>query len=155
MGVRLFERGIPVTWLHDVRGLDEKPAAASVAVRQRSRWATGRREVAKRHLGRLLAMRTAAATDLAVRLVQPSRMGVALLSAALALASQLGAPLLPGAVWGSVAALQVAAPLPFLIRDGVPRRYLQRYPLLVIIPVLKVPARITRQKGWYHTPHQG
>jgi len=37
----------------------------------------------------------------------------------------------------------------------VPGRYLIRYPVLVLLPLLKVPARLIRQRGWYHTPHDG
>ena len=90
-----------------------------------------------------------------VRLIQPSRMGVALISALLATGAGLGLPLLPWQLWLSVAAIQVLAPLPFLVRDGVERRFLVRYPLLVLNPLLKLPARLIRRRGWYHTPHKG
>jgi cellulose synthase/poly-beta-1,6-N-acetylglucosamine synthase-like glycosyltransferase len=121
LGVRLFRSGHRVRWVHDVRVRDEKPSTAGVAVRQRSRWATGRRQVAREHVGSLVSMRDAAAFDLAVRLVQPSRMGVAMGSAGLALLSAAGVPLLSAWTWGSVALLQLLAPLPFLARDGVER----------------------------------
>jgi cellulose synthase/poly-beta-1,6-N-acetylglucosamine synthase-like glycosyltransferase len=155
LGVKLFEAGHTVTWMHDLRILDEKPTEANVAIRQRSRWASGRSQVAREHVPRLLALRTLPAFDLAVRLVQPSRMGVAVLSAALAGASALGLPTLGVATWSVAAATQVTAPIGFLWREGVERRYLLRYPVLTLLPLLKLPARLLRQRGWYHTPHSG
>ena len=155
LGVRLFLSGHPVQWLHDVRIGDEKPAAVGVAIRQRSRWVTGRRQVARAFFGQLLRRRSPASWDLALRLVQPSRMGVAALSAALAVASALGLALWAWWVWAAVAAVQFLAPLPFLATDPVPGRYIVRYPLLILLPLLKVPARLFRNQGWYHTPHEG
>jgi cellulose synthase/poly-beta-1,6-N-acetylglucosamine synthase-like glycosyltransferase len=155
LGVRLFIAGHPVVWLHDIRICDQKPSQTGVAMRQRSRWAAGRRQVARRWFSRLLSRRTAAAWDLALRLVQPSRMGIALLSALLASLSALGVPLWPWWVWAGLALIQFLAPIPFLVRDGVPRRYLIKYPLLVLLPLLKLPARFVRNRGWYHTPHRG
>ena len=155
LGVKLFEAGHTVTWLHDVRILDEKPTDAGVAIRQRSRWASGRSQVAKEHVLPLLATGTPSAIDLAIRLVQPSRMGVAVLSAALAGASALGAPTVGFAAWSLAAVIQVTAPIGFLWREGVERRYLLKYPVLTVLPLLKLPARLLRQRGWYHTPHSG
>jgi hypothetical protein len=43
--------------------------------------------------------------------------------------------------------------LAFLVRDGVAPRYLARYPLMILLPLLKVLARFRRNRGWYHTPH--
>lgn len=153
LGVRCFLAGHTVRWLHDVRIRDEKPSTATVAVRQRSRWASGRREIARRWRRKLVARAQPAALDLALRLTQPSRMGVALLSAALAVASALGAPLLPWPWWTAAALVQLLAPIPFLVRDRVPSRYLWKYPLLVILPLFKIPARFARNQDWYHTPH--
>jgi cellulose synthase/poly-beta-1,6-N-acetylglucosamine synthase-like glycosyltransferase len=155
LGVRLFLSGMSPRWAHEVRVRDEKPTRSGVAIRQRARWATGRRQTARRHLGHLMTKPSLASWDLALRLVQPSRMGVALASAVLAVASWLGAPLLPWPVWVGLAGLQFLAPIPFLVRERVPLRYLMRYPLLVILPLLKLPARLKRQRGWYHTPHEG
>jgi hypothetical protein len=155
LGVRLFLAGHNVRWLHDVRIRDEKPAGAGVAIRQRSRWVAGRRHVARVYLGRLLRHRSATSWDLALRLIQPSRMGVAMLSALLALSSALGAPLWPWWVWAAIALVQLLAPIPFLLRDHVPGRYVLRYPLLILLPLMKLPARLLPARGWYHTPHEG
>ena len=155
LGVRLFLAGYPVIWLHDVSILDEKPTSAAVSVRQRSRWASGRTQVARKYVPQLLARREMASLDLALRLVQPSRMLVAVFSAGLAVASALGAPTLGTPLWASVAGIQVLSPLVFLWREGVERRYLIRYPMLTLLPLLKIPARLIRQRGWYHTPHSG
>jgi cellulose synthase/poly-beta-1,6-N-acetylglucosamine synthase-like glycosyltransferase len=155
VGVRLFMAGYPVVWLHDLRISDQKPSQTGVAIRQRSRWAAGRRQVARKWFRKLIERRSPAAWDLALRLVQPSRMGVALISGLLALLSALGVPLWPWWIWAGLAAIQVLEPIPFLARDGVPGRYLIRYPLLVLLPLLKLPARLVRNRGWYHTPHSG
>jgi cellulose synthase/poly-beta-1,6-N-acetylglucosamine synthase-like glycosyltransferase len=153
LGVKLLLGGHRVRWLHDVRIADEKPAVAGVAIRQRSRWVSGRRQVARRWVGRLWRQRTPAAWDLALRLVQPSRMGVALASAVVAILSALGVPLWPWWVWAALALVQFLSPIPFLVREGVPRRYLGRYPVMIVLPLLKVLARLVRTQGWYHTPH--
>lgn len=155
LGVRLHLAGIPVFWAHHLRIFDEKPTSGGVALRQRARWAGGRRHVARAYLGALLRARSAASLDMAIRLVQPSRMGVAVFSAALAAASAAGAPLMGWVVWAALAAIQVLAPIPFLVRDGVPAKYLARYPLLALLPLIQIPARLIRRDGWYHTPHGG
>jgi hypothetical protein len=82
-------------------------------------------------------------------------MGVAVLSALLALISALGAPLWPWWLWATIAAVQVLAPIPFLIRDQISVRYVWRYPFLILLPLIKLPARFRRNNGWYHTPHEG
>ena len=153
LGVRCFLAGFPVRWLHDLRVGDEKPVTADVAVSQRARWQSGRRQVARRWFSTLIKKRTRGSWDLALRLVQPSRAGIALISAVLAVASALGAPLWPWPVWTFIALIQVLGPLPFLIRDGVGPRYLIRYPVMVLLPLFKVLARFRRNRGWYHTPH--
>jgi cellulose synthase/poly-beta-1,6-N-acetylglucosamine synthase-like glycosyltransferase len=155
LGVKLFEAGYPVIWLHDVHVFDEKPADASVAVRQRSRWATGRTQVARAHVPGLIARGRADAFDLALRLLQPSRMGVAVVSALFALVSLSGAPTLGARTWSAAVAVQLAAPIGFLWKEGVAPRYLVKYPLLTVLPLLKLPARLLRQRSWYHTPHSG
>ena len=61
----------------------------------------------------------------------------------------------PWWVWVLIVAVQVVAPLLFLVRDRVPGRYLWRYPLLVVFGLLWLPVRFmsARVRGWYHTPH--
>ena len=155
LGVRLFLAGHPVRWLHDVRISDEKPVVSNVAMRQRSRWVAGRSLVARTYFRKLVKRRDPASWDLALRLVQPSRIGVALTTGGLALASALGAPLWAWWSWGTLGMIQFLSPIPFLLRERVPMRYLVRYPLLALLPLLKVPARVIKSSGWYHTPHQG
>ncbi len=155
LGVKLELAGIPVVWVHDVRVRDEKPAGARVAARQRGRWASGRRTVARRHTLDLLLTRRWSSIDLAIRLNQPSRIGMAMLAALIAVGSAASLPLWPWQIWLTVALIQFLAPIPFLVRDGVEPRYLIRYPLLVVLPLIKIWGRIRRPTGWYHTPHEG
>lgn len=162
--VTLALAGITVTWLHDVRVRDEKPESVSVAVRQRARWVQGKRAVARRWAGPLLrhalTARSPGSADLALRLVQPGRSFLALLTGLFGLASaatRTGA-LLPWPVWATAAGVQVGLPVPFLARDGLPAGYLARYPLVTVIALLWVPIRIAsrlRTATWYHTPHRG
>jgi cellulose synthase/poly-beta-1,6-N-acetylglucosamine synthase-like glycosyltransferase len=160
---RLVVQGIPAVWLHDLRIGDEKPTRPGVAVRQRARWKVGWRRVARRYLIPLLRAgvrrRSPSALDLAVRVVQPSRTWMALSSAFLAmLAPAFAGWLLPWPVWAGATLLQVVLPLPFLAREGVPARYLVRYPLLAVLAVLWLPVRVLSARakaGWYHTPHGG
>ncbi len=163
LGVRLALSGTAVTWLHDVRVMDEKPASVGAAVGQRARWMAGRRGVARRHVPALLRRAVTgpslAMLDHAVRLVQPGRSFVALVSGVLAVAAAVwpGGALLPWPVWAIVTAVQFLAPIAFLARDRVPARYLVRYPMLAVLAALWLPVRIaSRTAGrWYHTPHQG
>ena len=162
LGVRLALQGIPVGWMHGTRVRDEKPESVTVAVRQRSRWAAGRRQVARRNVGALLGAalrrRSGGLADLALRLVQPGRSFVAMLSAATALAALLTGTglLLPWPVWAAAAALQFFMPVAFLAREGVEARYLIRYPLLALLAGLWLPVRVFSwivRGRWYHTPH--
>lgn len=159
LGIRLFLAGHPVRWMHDVRVADEKPSSLTVAVRQRARWASGKTGVRRRLLVDLLRTRSLAGWDLALRLAQPSRTFVALLSAILAVVTVLLSTdyLLSWQLWSSAALVQLAAPLPFLMRDGTPARYLWRYPLLVVFGFIYLPVRVLGRLtgGWYHTPHEG
>jgi len=161
LAVKLALAGVPVHWVHDVRVADEKPARASVAVRQRARWMAGKRAMARRYAVTLL---TAAVTkrswslfDQAVRLLQPGRSFVALLTGVLAVLALLaGGPwLLPWWAWGVAAGLQVVAPVFFLHRDGIESRRLVWYPALVVLAALWIPIAVLsrRVEGWYHTPH--
>jgi cellulose synthase/poly-beta-1,6-N-acetylglucosamine synthase-like glycosyltransferase len=159
LGVRLVLAGRRVEWLHDVRIKDEKPESVGVAVRQRARWMAGKRTAVKRYFGPLLRTRNMAAFDQAVRLIQPGRSFVALLSGVLTVFAITGGSgwLLPWPVWAAATFVQVFEPLPFLAREGVPTRRLIRYPVLLLLPALWIPIRLLsrRNEGWYHTPHRG
>ena len=160
---RLLLAGIPVVWLHDVHIRDEKPDSLGVALHQRARWAGGKQRVGRRSAPALLrtalSTRSMAPADLALRLVQPSRSFVALLTAVLTVvaATYPSRYLLAWWVWAAAAAWQLLAPFPFLVRDRVPGRYLWRYPLMTVFGILWLPARILGRfsKRWYHTPHAG
>ncbi len=157
LATRLVLSGERVEWLHDVRIADEKPGSFGVALRQRARWMAGKRTTAKRSLWPLLGLRTPAGWDQAIRLVQPGRSFVALVSAALLTLSILLDVdwLLPWQVWLLAVLVQLLEPIPFLMKDGVPARRLIRYPLLVLIAAMWVPVRFLsrRVESWYHTPH--
>jgi cellulose synthase/poly-beta-1,6-N-acetylglucosamine synthase-like glycosyltransferase len=159
LGVRLLLAGNRVEWLHDVRIRDEKPASVGVAVRQRARWMAGKREAARKHLGALIRRATAASLDQALRLVQPGRSFIALISVLMTiLAAVTGTSwFLPWPVWAIATAVQVLEPIPFLARDGVKAGQLARYPVLVILAALWIPVRLASSlvQGWYHTPHRG
>ncbi|MGI9643907.1 MAG: glycosyltransferase family 2 protein [Ilumatobacteraceae bacterium] len=163
LGVRLALAGVPVTWIHDVRIRDEKPAGVGVTLRQRARWMAGKRAVARERVGPLVrqavADRDPGLFDVALRLVQPGRSFVALASAALAaVAATTGSRwLFAPRVWASAAAVQLLAPVVFLARDGTPPRYLVKYPLVTIVAALWVPVRVASRgvENWYHTPHHG
>jgi hypothetical protein len=161
IGVRLALAGERVTWLHDVRIYDEKPQGVAATIGQRSRWMSGKRAVAKEYAPQLLragiAQRRPALIDQAIRLVQPGRSFVALVSGLITIAAGAfgGAWWLPWQVWATATATQVLQPIPFLARDGVPYRYLVKYPLLVVLAGLWAPIRLVsrRSAAWYHTPH--
>ncbi len=163
LGVRLALAGHPVAWVHDVRIGDEKPDDLGVAMRQRARWMAGKRAVARRHVAELLraaaTRRDPGLADVALRLVQPGRSFVALASAGLTAAGAATGSrlLLPWPVWGAATAAQLLVPVAFLARDGVPARYLVRYPLVTLIAALWVPVRLLSRTvdRWYHTPHTG
>jgi cellulose synthase/poly-beta-1,6-N-acetylglucosamine synthase-like glycosyltransferase len=159
LGVRLLLTGHRVEWLHDVRIRDEKPATVGVAVRQRARWMAGKREAARNHFGALVRRATPATLDQALRLVQPGRSFIALVSVLMTVFAALTRSdwFLPWPVWAVATAVQVLEPIPFLARDGVSAGQLARYPLLVILAALWIPVRLASSlvKGWYHTPHRG
>jgi hypothetical protein len=164
IGVRAALTGIRVAWLHDVRIRDEKPTDLATTVRQRSRWMSGKRQVAKLRLRALwsaaIRQRSVALFDQGLRLVQPGRSFVALLSAVLAAGAVLTRSriLLSPWIWVTAAVGQFLQPIPFLLRDGVPPRYVVRYPVLAILAALWIPIRLvsSRLRGeWFHTPHTG
>jgi low temperature requirement protein LtrA len=119
----------------------------------------GKREAARRYLPALLRRFTPATLDQALRLVQPGRSFIALVSVLMTVLAALADSdwLLPWQVWAIATAVQVLEPIPFLARDGVSAGQLARYPLLVIMAALWIPVRLASSlvKGWYHTPHTG
>ena len=156
---RLILAGRRIAWLHDVRVYDQKPASVGVAMRQRARWMSGKRSVARAYrlsmLGAALRQRSWSLIDLMIRQGQPGRAFMVGVSAALGVAAGFTDLLWPWWVWAMIVAVQVLAPLVFLIRDRVPARYLWRYPLLVVFGLAWLPVRVmsSRVRGWYHTPH--
>lgn len=157
LGARLVLAGMRVEWLHDVRVQDEKPRSLAVTVRQRARWMAGKRTTARTHLGALLRSGSPVAFDQAVRLIQPGRSFMALLSAGMLVISLAldTSWLLPWEAWTGAVGIQLLLPIPFLIKDGVGARRLLRYPLLALVAALWIPIRIISRRvtGWYHTPH--
>jgi cellulose synthase/poly-beta-1,6-N-acetylglucosamine synthase-like glycosyltransferase len=160
---RLLLAGVRVRWLHDVRVSDEKPETLDVMVRQRTRWAGGKRLVGRSAtgplLGRWLREGSMAPFDLALRINQPGRSMVAAVSGLLTVVAAIwpSVYLLPWWVWGIATVVQVGAPIVFLARDEVPARYLWRYPYLAVFAALSPVAKLLsrRSTGWYHTPHRG
>lgn len=159
LGVRLLLAGHRVEWVHDVRVGDEKPASIGVTMRQRARWMAGKRAARRRHFLRLLSRPTPARVDMAVRLVQPGRSFVALLSTLLAAVAGIwpSSLLMPWWVWGGAAAIQFLQPVPYLAREGIGWRRIAGYPALALLAALWIPIRLLsgRVQGWYHTPHTG
>lgn len=159
LGVRLLLAGHRVQWIHDVRVADEKPRSLGVTVRQRARWMAGKRATRRRHLVALLRQPSAPRLDMAIRLIQPGRSFIALVTGVFAIWSAVHTAswLLPWQVWAVVAAVQVLQPIPFLARDGVSGARLARYPALALIAALWIPVRLVSSviSRWYHTPHVG
>jgi cellulose synthase/poly-beta-1,6-N-acetylglucosamine synthase-like glycosyltransferase len=161
LAVRLVLAGQRVDWIHDVRVRDEKPRSVGVAVRQRARWVAGRRTLARQFVRPLLAegwrRRSWEPVDVALRLLQPGRSFIALISAVLVVMAIVWPStfLLPATVWAGATIVQLVWPLPFLVREDVPVRYLLAYPVVTLIAALWAPIRIVSrlQRGWYHTPH--
>lgn len=157
---RLILSGRRIAWLHDVRVYDQKPASVRVAMRQRARWMLGKRSVARAYrlamFGAAWRRRSWGPVDLMIRQSQPGRAFMVGVSAALGVGAVFTDQLWPWWVWGLVVAIQVLAPIAFLIRDRVPARYLWRYPLLVVFGLAWLPVRLmsSRVRGWYHTPHE-
>jgi cellulose synthase/poly-beta-1,6-N-acetylglucosamine synthase-like glycosyltransferase len=159
LGIRLLLAGHRVSWLHEVRVVDEKPVTVPVAMRQRARWMAGKRAARRRHLASLLRRPSPARVDAAIRLVQPGRSFIALVSGILTVGAlaTTSSWLLPGWVWASATALQVLQPIPYLAKEGVEPARIARYPLLALLAALWLPIRLlsSRVDGWFHTPHEG
>lgn len=161
LGARFALAGVPVVWLHDVRIYDEKPIRVGIAVRQRARWMAGRRSVAKRYLFELMATgirrRSLGTIDVGLRLVQPGRSFMALVSGLVTVVAALSQTpwLLPWQVWLAITLVQVLAPVPFLLREGLPLRQVVKYPAVVVIALLWLPVAVlsSRVRAWRRTPH--
>lgn len=156
LGVQLLLAGERVEWLHDIRVLDQKPKSIGVAVRQRARWMAGKRATRRKYLLPLLRSGRLAAIDQAIRLLQPGRVFIALVSGGLTLTSVFAPSwLFPWQLWASMTAIQFLQPIPFLAKEGIPWKVLLRYPVIAVLGVLWIPIRLasSRISGWYHTPH--
>lgn len=161
IGARLVVAGRRTAWMHNLRVRDEKPTQVAAAARQRARWMAGKRAVRREWLFPLvkagLRSRSWGPIDAALRLIQPGRSFLALVTGVLWMVSVMvpSSLLLTPSVLGPATLVQVLAPVPFLLRDRVPSKYVIRYPLVVIIAALWIPVRIMSRfaSGWYHTPH--
>jgi cellulose synthase/poly-beta-1,6-N-acetylglucosamine synthase-like glycosyltransferase len=161
LNVRLNLAGYRAKWLHDVRVFDEKPIDTKSTVTQRSRWVRGKRDTQRQYGWSLIRNsfvdRQPALLDLAYRLYNPGRSFIALIVAALAVLAavypQWG--LWPWWFLAGVAALAVLLPVVFLILDGIPARYIVRYPYVTVIAVLWLPIRVGSRilTGWNRTDH--
>ena len=160
---RFVLAGNKVVWLHDLRIGDEKPTSVAAALQQRARWMAGKRSIARARtldlLRAAIRQRSLGPADLALRLVQPGRSFVALVSGVFLVVSAAvgGELLLPWQVWATAVAVQLVVPVAFLMREGVPMRYVVRYPLVALIAALWAPARILSQRVriWRRTEHHG
>ena len=163
LNVRLNLAGYRTHWMHHVHVRDEKPTATEETVLQRARWVRGKRDVQRRHGRQLfrtaIRQREPSLLDLGFRLYNPGRSFLALLLIGLAVVAavfpELG--LWPAWVLGSIAAIVVLLPVAFLAIDGVPGRYLIRYPYVVAIGLLWLPIRVASRLvgSWRRTPHTG
>jgi cellulose synthase/poly-beta-1,6-N-acetylglucosamine synthase-like glycosyltransferase len=161
LNARLNLAGYRAKWLHDVRVFDEKPTNASSTITQRSRWVRGKRDAQRMYGWSLVRSGFSdvqpALLDLAYRLYNPGRSFIALVIAVLAVLAgvfpQWG--LWPWWFLAGVAVLVVLLPIVFLIIDGVPARYIVRYPFVTLIAVLWLPIRIGSGflKGWTPRDH--
>ena len=163
LNIRLNLADHRTRWLHDVRVRDEKPERTDDAIRQRARWVSGKRDVRRRYVLPLLRAairdRRPDLVDLAIRLINPGRSFLALgligftAASVLAPAAGLWSPWL----LGSVTIVVISLPVAFLVIDGVPGRYIARYPYVAAIGILWLPIRVASRavSGWRRTPHTG
>jgi cellulose synthase/poly-beta-1,6-N-acetylglucosamine synthase-like glycosyltransferase len=161
LNARLNLAGYRAKWLHDVRVFDEKPTDTRSTITQRSRWVRGKRHAQREYGWSLIrsgfAQGQPSLLDLAYRLYNPGRSFIALIIAVLAVLSgvfpQWG--LWPWWFLGGVAALVVLLPIVFLIVDGIPARYIVKYPFVTLLAVLWLPIRIGSRflTGWNPTDH--
>jgi cellulose synthase/poly-beta-1,6-N-acetylglucosamine synthase-like glycosyltransferase len=163
LNVRLNLAGYRATWIHHVRVYDEKPTDTKSTIAQRARWVRGKRDVQRAYgatlVKRALTRREPALLDLAFRLYNPGRSFIALSIGGLTLVSAalpaLG--LWPWQVLGAVTGVVVLLPTVFLAVEGVPVRYIVRYPFITVLAVMWVPIRVASRlvAGWQRTQHEG
>jgi cellulose synthase/poly-beta-1,6-N-acetylglucosamine synthase-like glycosyltransferase len=161
LNARLNLAGYRAKWLHDVRVFDEKPTDAKSTVTQRSRWVRGKRDTQRQYGWSLIrsafADRQPALLDLAYRLYNPGRSFIALVVAVLAVLAAIFPQwgLWPWWFLAGVAVLVVLLPIVFLIIDGIPARYIVKYPYVTVLAVLWLPIRVGSRvlTGWTRTDH--
>ncbi|MDH5373829.1 MAG: glycosyltransferase [Acidimicrobiia bacterium] len=162
LGARLLLAGHRVEWLHDANIGDEKPKSLSATLGQRARWASGRRATARLYVPKLLRsaarQRSIGLADFALRLMQPSRAFLALITVVLLVLSATfrdSSRLLPLWIWVAVVTAQMLLPFIALALDRVPVRYLAQYPLIATFGILWIPIGLLSRLrgGWFHTPH--
>ena len=163
LNIRLNLAGHRTHWLHHTHVRDEKPERTDTAVTQRARWAKGKAVVRRAYgpvlLRRAVTERRPALFDLAMRLYNPGRSFLALLLVGLTVLA-IAFPswgLWPAWVLAGMSVVVIGLPLVFLVVDGIPGRYLIRYPYVVVIALLWLPIRIAARLvgGWRRTPHGG
>jgi cellulose synthase/poly-beta-1,6-N-acetylglucosamine synthase-like glycosyltransferase len=161
LNARLNLAGYRAKWLHDVRVFDEKPTDAKSTVTQRSRWVRGKRDTQRQYGWSLIrsafADRQPALLDLAYRLYNPGRSFIALVVAVLAVLAAIFPQwgLWPWWFLAGVAVLVVLLPIVFLFIDGIPARYIVKYPYVTVLAVLWLPIRVGSRvlTGWNRTDH--
>ena len=163
LNVRLNLAGYRATWLHHARVYDEKPTDTRSTIAQRARWVRGKRDVQRAYgttlVKQAITFRQPALFDLAFRLYNPGRSFIALSLGGLTLASAVfpTVGLWPWWVLGTVTGVVVLLPTVFLAVEGVPVRYIVRYPFITVLAVMWVPIRVASRlvTGWQPTQHEG
>lgn len=163
LNVRLNLAGYRAHWLHNLRIRDEKPTGTSSSITQRARWVRGKRAVQRAYgstlVGAATRTRQPALLDLAYRLYNPGRSFIALAIAVLAVIAAIapGIGLWQWWVLTAIALVVVMLPIVFLAVDGVPGRYLIRYPYVTLIAILWLPIRVASRllPNWRRTAHTG
>jgi len=163
LNVRLNLAGHRATWIHHVRVYDEKPTDARSTIAQRARWVRGKRDVQREYGATLVkqafVLRQPALFDLVFRLYNPGRSFIALSMGGLTLVAAAfpAVGLWPWWVLGTVTGVVVLLPTVFLAVEGVPVRYIARYPFVTVLAVMWVPIRVASRlvAGWQRTQHEG
>lgn len=163
LNVRLNLVGIRAHWLHNLRIRDEKPTGTTSSITQRARWVRGKRAVQRGFGAKLVraafSRREPSLLDLVYRLYNPGRSFIALAIALLAVVAGFapGIGLWPWWILASIALIVVLLPLVFLAADGVPGKYLVRYPYVTLIAILWLPIRVASRllPNWRRTAHTG